>query len=891
MLRILISPQYKLYLDGDESEKSQELKAAFAKSSGHGLLFLDQEEEYSIQEDFSYWKEFVRLYLAYFALVPELDKIDLKKTPVHLELSREDIEQFLLMTPVMKGAEYVNEDCLLFLWKEIEEALIEQIITFNKSIEEFFALNHPSWSLLGKVCFHLAENKKSEETPFAFLATYAHKVSKEGKTQHLALHHALEEYSEGSQKSTLIRLLAPIHKATLESSFLKKQVNSGAIFSTLAWTAQEAYLFLKDIPLFESAGIAVKVPNWWKRKQSLRPTIKVKLGEKEPSKLGFDALLDFSASIVIDEEILTEKEIEELLHKTESLVFFKGQWVELDRNKLENILAEWKSLSKNMKAEGVSFSEGLQLLAGLRTGSSSSGINSGGLGQIAHVVSGSWLKEKLEEIKSPEINKKMSLILKSELNASLRPYQMQGVAWLYTLNQLRLGGILADDMGLGKTIQVISFLLLKKQENKIQKNKTLLIVPASLLGNWKAEMMRFAPTLKFRIVHPSGDKNKEPTEDLFDVYMTTYAYIAKVHWLNSKKWDLIILDEAQAIKNPSAKQTKLICSMQSDHKIALTGTPVENHVSDLWSLFSFVSPRLLGSKSDLERFLQVKKNQIESPYAALRTLVKPYILRRLKTDKSVINDLPDKTELKSYCTLSKEQIFLYQQSVEDMKIELEKAEGIKRRGTILSFIMRFKQICNHPSQFMKDGQYGFKESGKYLRLKEICDVISEKQEKVLVFTQFKEMTEPISECLKNIFGRSGLVLHGDISVNKRMEMVNLFQNDENIPYFVLSLKAGGTGLNLTRASHVIHFDRWWNPAVENQATDRAFRIGQKKNVLVHKFICKGTFEEKIDLILESKKTISKEILEEGSSVFLTELTNDELIKVISLDMNSAQVEL
>ncbi len=361
-------------------------------------------------------------------------------------------------------------------------------------------------------------------------------------------------------------------------------------------------------------------------------------------------------------------------------------------------------------------------------------------------------------------------------------------------------------------------------------------------------------------------------------------------WLLDRDWSIIIADEAQAIKNPLAKQTKAIKRLKSKHRIALTGTPIENHLSDLWSLFDFVSPGLLGSAKDFEGFIKRAGKNGESPYAILRALVRPYILRRMKTDKNVISDLPDKTEIKTFCPLSKKQAVLYQASVESLAKEIKHADGIKRRGIILSYLMRFKQICNHPSHFTKDGDFSGADSGKFLRLKEICEVISEKQEKVLVFTQFKEITGFLADFLQAIFGRRGLVLHGETQVKKRFEMVQAFQKDDGPAYFVLSLKAGGTGLNLTAASHVIHFDRWWNPAVENQATDRAFRIGQKKKVLVHKFICKGTLEERIDALIESKQAISKEILEGADSVLLTELSNEELLKMVSLDINSAASE-
>ncbi len=891
MPQILISPNRRLYLEVNGQNNFSDLEAALSRGPGYGLLFLDTARNgYSEEESFAYWKDFCRLYLSLFSATPNLDRIDFKHQSIEIDLPEDDLERFLLTVPPFRGAEYVNRECLLSIWKEIEEALHKQLSEYDKDVDSFFSSRHSGWSLLGRVCFHLAENKKSQETPFAFLATYAHQVSREGNSQHLPLSKALEEYSGVKQKNLLLRLLSPIHKASLESKFLKEYVDSGEIFHPLAWTASETYKFLKDIPYYEKSGIVVKVPNWWKPKQPNRPQIAVRIGEKKPSGIGFDALLDFSMSVVLGEEQLNEKEIQDLLHRSDNLVFFKGQWVEVDKEKLTDLLSKWKTVAKQVKDEGVSFAEGLRWLSGLE-GIQSTGDQEGDTASLTRVISGTWLQETISKMRSPETNDKINQVLATHLMANLRPYQNQGVVWLNMLNQLRLGAILADDMGMGKTVQVIALLLLKKQSPGVERLSTLLVVPASLIGNWKSELDRFAPSLKYWIAHPSAHGNKEPTDSDFDIIITTYGSVVRLPWLSEQNWNLIILDEAQAIKNPAAKQARSVKGLKSNHRLALTGTPVENHLSDLWSLFDFVSPGLLGSSKDFKDFLKRKNKSGNSPYPALRSLVRPYILRRLKTDKSVISDLPDKTEVRAYCQLSKAQIVLYQKSVESLALEIEKAEGIKRRGVILSYLMRFKQICNHPSQFVKDGKFSALDSGKYVRLKEICEVISEKQEKVLVFTQFKEMTQPLYEYLQTIFNCPGLILHGETQVKKRMEMVEEFQKDEGPPYFVLSLKAGGTGLNLTEASHVIHFDRWWNPAVENQATDRAFRIGQKRNVLVHKFICKGTLEEKIDVMISAKQSMSNEVLESGDIAVLTELANEELLKIVSLDINSAQSDI
>jgi SNF2 family DNA or RNA helicase len=375
-----------------------------------------------------------------------------------------------------------------------------------------------------------------------------------------------------------------------------------------------------------------------------------------------------------------------------------------------------------------------------------------------------------------------------------------------------------------------------------------------------------------------------------DLVITSYGSLLRLPWIAGVPWRLAVLDEAQAIKNPDAKQTRAVKQLKAGARLALTGTPVENRLSDLWSIFDFVNPGLLGTAKQFTGFAKRLADRPHGSYGPLRELVRPYILRRLKTDKTVISDLPDKTEIKAFCPLSRHQAALYEQAVGELAEQLADVEGIRRRGLVLAFLMRFKQICNHPSQWLGDGNWDEADSGKFARLREIAEVVAAKQEKMLVFTQFREVTAPLAAFLGTVFERPGLVLHGETEVKKRKDLVRRFQEDETVGFFVLSLKAGGSGLNLTAASHVVHFDRWWNPAVENQATDRAFRIGQTKNVLVHKFVCRGTVEEKIDELIESKRQLSQELLEGGADLLLTELKDEELLKLVALDINKALKE-
>jgi non-specific serine/threonine protein kinase len=615
------------------------------------------------------------------------------------------------------------------------------------------------------------------------------------------------------------------------------------------------------------------------------------VGGDAPSLVGQDALLDFRMDVTLDGESLTAAEISELLAGTEGLALVRGRWVEVDREQLSRMIYRFSQAEREAARDGINFGEAMRMLAGANFDGADADAETAEA-DWAQVNAGPWLAETLKGLRSQEGLDKIDP--GKALKGTLRPYQQVGMRWLYLLAKLGLGACLADDMGLGKTIQVLSLLLvLKKQE----KNKpSLLVAPASLLANWAAELERFAPSLKVMIAHTSAisseDLKNTPADGLanVDIVITSYGSLLRIPWLTETSWRLAVLDEAQAIKNPNAKQTRSAKMLKAGSRFALTGTPVENRLGDLWSIFDFINPGLLGSPKEFSKLTKRLGERTHNPYGPLRELVRPYILRRLKTDKSVISDLPDKTEVKAFCQISRKQAALYQQAVDDLARQLDTAEGIRRKGLILTFLMRFKQICNHPSQWLGDSAWSEPDSGKWARLRDIAETIAARQEKVLVFTQFREVTAPLASFLGSIFGRPGLVLHGETPVKSRKDLVRRFQEDEAVGFFVLSLKAGGTGLNLTAASHVVHFDRWWNPAVENQATDRAYRIGQNKNVLVHKFICQGTVEERIDAMIESKRQIAQDMLEGGTELPLTEMKDDELLKLVALDLNTALKE-
>ncbi|HZK83033.1 MAG TPA: DEAD/DEAH box helicase, partial [Humisphaera sp.] len=627
------------------------------------------------------------------------------------------------------------------------------------------------------------------------------------------------------------------------------------------------------------------------------------------------------------------------LHASGGLVRLRGKWVEIDREKLQEALSHWKDVAREAKSGGMTFFEGMRLLSGAPLPGDAAASVPIAAREWTGLEASESLQETLAELRDPA---SLGGGPPPGLVAELRPYQQVGVNWLRFVTRLGLGACLADDMGLGKTIQVISLLLHMQDERKKVKSSgrggetviwessrlspssprlplslsphlrfepSLLIAPASLIANWKAELSKFSPSLSVFIAHPSetpaitrvqrdATSADEPPASAVegrmigvpantDLVITTYGMLSRVTWLRERHWRLLILDEAQAIKNSGSRQTKVVKELKGSGRIAMTGTPIENRLSDLWSLFDFLNPGLLGSAKAFGDFVKRLSTGEQNPYGPLRTLVRPYILRRLKTDKRIIADLPDKIEVNAFCSLTKRQALLYEQSVRDLAEDLKKSDGIQRRGIVLAYLMRLKQICNHPAQLTGDGDYDPNLSGKFHRLAELCGELAERQEKALIFTQFREITAPIANYLEHVFGRPGLILTGQTPVAKRRELVESFQLDEGPPFFVLSLKAGGTGLNLTAASHVIHFDRWWNPAVENQATDRAFRIGQKLNVFVHKFVCRGTVEDKIDELISGKMGMARDLLDGGGEALLTEMKNDELLRFVALDINKA----
>ncbi len=763
----------------------------------------------------------------------------------------------LASAPPFPGSEGLDLEALDRIWGRLAEHLAERVAQHGFS--SVLAEVGPSRHARGRVWLHLAENKEDEGHPFGFLATF---TPLESPGRHIPLAEAFALHA--GDRAALTQLLTPVDRAAAQSPWFQDLLSSRLLFEPLAWTAEEAFRFLEAAPELEGSGVRVRLPKKW-QKQRKRPMVQIRVGEVSVG-FGVRSLLNFDVNLTLDGSPLSEAELSSLLEGVPRLQLLRGEWVEVDPAALGATLEAW---AKNDQA--VPLAEGMKLLAeGERDG--------------AEVVAGTWLRGVLDRLRAPG-----ALEPSPGLKATLRPYQREGLAWLAVVTELGLGGCLADDMGLGKTLQVIALLLRRADAGA---GPALVLVPASLIGNWKAELQRFAPSLRVGIMHRSEGSDAEQKAllaalDEHDVIISTYGSFARHEELLGQNWSVAVLDEAQAIKNPATAVSSTVRKLRAPARIALTGTPIENRLLDLWSLFSFLNPGLLGTEAEFQQWVESLSPPRGKGYRPLRQLIEPYLLRRLKTDRKIISDLPEKTELTARCPLSRRQAALYADAVKQLAKALQVAPKGKRAGILLIYLTRFKQICNHPSQWLQEGEYRPEDSGKMQILQKIARTVKASREKMLVFTQYKAMTQPLHDLLMAQFGAPGLILHGQVSAKDRTELVKRFQSDAGPSFFVLSLKAGGTGLNLTAASHVVHFDRWWNPAVESQATDRAFRIGQRKNVLVHRFMCAGTLEERIDALITAKRGLSEEVLSEGVGAALAGLSDEKLLDIVRLDPKRA----
>ena len=647
--------------------------------------------------------------------------------------------------------------------------------------------------------------------------------------------------------------------------------------SEISLDTEGAYRFLSTaVPRLDEAGFGVLLPSWWDRRRKLGLAVSASTPVDGvvggTSRFSRDQLVDFRWELAVGDDTLTEDEIAALAETKAPLIRLRGQWVAVDPDQLRRGL---EFLAKNPTGQATT-AEILALAASHPDGTDTPL-------EVTAVRADGWLGDLLSGAAAQSL---LPLAPPPEFTAMLRPYQQRGLSWLAFLSSLGLGSCLADDMGLGKTVQLLA-LESAQRHDEPGAAPTLLLCPMSLVGNWQREAAKFAPTLRVYAHHGTarlrGDALREHLADT-DVVVTTYATASRdIDELAGFRWNRVVLDEAQAVKNSLSRGAKAVRRLKAGHRVALTGTPVENRLAELWSIMDFLNPGLLGSSEVFRtRYaIPVEKYGQTEPAERLRRITRPYVLRRLKSDPTIIDDLPEKIEIKQYCQLTTEQASLYQSIVDEMMERIENTEGIERRGNVLAAMAKLKQVCNHPAQLLHDRSPVGARSGKVIRLEEILEEVLAEGDRVLCFTQFTEFAEMLVPHLAARFGQDVLYLHGGTPKKRRDEMVVRFQSGEGPPIFLLSLKAGGTGLNLTAANHVVHLDRWWNPAVENQATDRAFRIGQKRKVQVRKFICTGTLEEKIDDMIEEKKALADLVVGDGEG-WLTELSTGDLRNLFTL---------
>ncbi|MFM7405545.1 MAG: DEAD/DEAH box helicase [Cuspidothrix sp.] len=652
-------------------------------------------------------------------------------------------------------------------------------------------------------------------------------------------------------------------------------------------TPTQAYEFIKAITWkFEDSGLGVILPPSLANREGWANRLGLKISAETPSqksgRLGLQSLLQFQWNLAIGGQTISKTQFDKLVKLNSPLVEINGEWVELrpqDIKTAQNFFSSRKEQMSLSLEDALRISKGdTQVIEKLPV------VSFEASGALEELIGALTNNQEIQPLTTPE-----------SFRGELRPYQERGAGWLTFLERWGLGACLADDMGLGKTIQFIAFLLHLKEENVLEK-PTLLVCPTSVVGNWGKEVKKFAPTLKVLEYH--GDKRpkgKAFTEAVnqHHLVVTSYSLIHRdIKLLKPVKWQIIVLDEAQNVKNSEAKQSQAVRQLESTFRIALTGTPVENRLQELWSILDFLNPGYLGNKQFFQRrfAMPIEKYGDTASLNQLRSLVQPFILRRLKSDKDIIQDLPEKQEMTVFCGLTAQQAKLYQELVDESLVEIQSAEGLQRRGMILGLLVKLKQICNHPSQYLKSTTLEQYHSAKLQRLEEILDEVMAAKDRALIFTQFAEWGKLLKPHLEKQLGREIFFLYGSTSKKQREEMIDRFQHDpQGPPIMILSLKAGGVGLNLTRANHVFHFDRWWNPAVENQATDRVFRIGQTRNVQVHKFVCTGTLEEKINDMIESKKQLAEQVVGGGED-WLTEMDTDQLRNLLILDRNAVIAE-
>ena len=811
-------------IDLAEGGELEELVSLFKQNKYKFFMELAFVEENILSISLGFLQYIAREFLQVIANDP---RFIFEEEPYDCKINDTIINKICENVPFIIGGEFVNKTWILELLDKFNEIYKDAVLKSEKKPLDYLISKRLPFVIPSRIYFHLVENRDLDQFPFAFLATYTSIIN--GELVHCPLNNALVQLKYN--KSKLKTLIQSIIKASKESKFIKNLVEKGNIFHPIKMNEQEAYTFLKEIAIYESCGIICRVPKWYTENSS---SIRIDIEEKHLFSVANVKLI--CPQMIYKGVAITRDEAEDLLIRSEGLEIIKGKWVVNNHSEIENLLKEFDILSKS----------GTSLIEILKTRN-----------EFLHLGNEHFIPIEISQHNwiTKLFNKQFD-VAKGEVKATacfsdvLRPYQFNAFQWMYGMCGLGLGVCLADDMGLGKTIEVLSFIDKLKEEGK---DKVLIVVPATLVENWKKEINKFAPHLKYYVLK-GGD---EPDEVKADITITTYQTVIRLDYINRINWDLVVLDEAQAIKNYYTAQSKKIKALNTEMRIAMTGTPIENNLLELWSLFDFINPGLLGTREEFECFYSKNKKVAQR---SLKNLISPFILRRVKTDKTIIADLPEKHEIDVAVDLSKKQIVLSNKIISKLDDKLQTIRSQKQMEALkLVTILQLKQVCNHPSQYWGDEKYELCDSGKFLELERICETIYAKREKVLVFTQFKEIIPALDKLLSKIFGKKGFCIDGETSMKKRNKYIEEFQEGQ-IPYMILSLKTAGVGLNLTAAQNVIHFDRWWNPAVENQATDRVFRIGQTKNVTVYKLISANSVESAIKFMIEEKQRLANDMI-------------------------------
>lgn len=820
--------------------------------------FSKRSKEMSSSELFLY-----ELSETFFRCLTEMPELELTREATHVVPDEEHLEHLLSSVPYAIGAEYIDRKWIAGVFSQLEQIFQREISGYKGSVELYLTEQNQKLHVPERIFLHLVENKDGED-PFVFMATYA-SLGEDHAVHHMPLKYALTEYQDDRDK--LLALLSCLNRAAEVSDLIAELVESGEMFHVLRFTGKEAYQFLRDVEKIEQTGILCRIPNWW-RKKAMECSVEIRLGEKKPAMVGFDALVSMQPQLCVDGEALTKKDVELLLAQTEGLAFLKGKWVEVNHKKLRELLKRMDGMDTS-----ITLREALQMEIG------NGKKVSADVGAL--VTNGAWLSKMLRNLRKPSGIR--SAAVPKTVHATLRPYQKDGYTWLNYMQKLGFGACLADDMGLGKTLQVISLLLAERQDydaGEKERRRSLIVCPASLVYNWQKEIERFAPELETVTITGSAPERKDIIRHTTDgqILITSYDLLKRdVEYYKNIVFAVQVIDEAQYIKNAGTQAAKGVKKITAAFKLALTGTPIENRLSELWSIFDYLMPGFLYTyqkfREEIETPIVVNKD--ENKMERLQRMIRPFILRRLKGD--VLKDLPEKLEENVYAKMEGEQLALYDAHVQQMKQMLDgksEAEFKSNKIQILAELTKLRQLCCDPALLFEDYKG---ESAKVQMCMDLIGNAVHGGHKVLLFSQFTTMLDRLAEQLKKL-GIDYYMLTGSVNKEKRMQMVDSFNKDD-VPVFCISLKAGGTGLNLTAADIVIHYDPWWNVAVQNQATDRAHRIGQKNVVTVYKLVSQGTIEEKIIDIQEKKKKLAEQVLE-GEGMDSVVFTKEEIMELL-----------